>query len=128
MWANFSDPHHVWNAPAEFRPNPASLKLPPHWPDLPGMREQMADYCAEVNRVDRTIAGVLEVLTKRGLLDKTIVLFAGDNGQALPAPMCLCSSVGPESSSPAAIRGLSSAMKTSPRRCWPPPASRLTKT
>jgi len=84
MWANFSDPHHVWNAPDEFRPSPASLKLPPHWPDLPGMREQMADYCAEVNRVDRTIAGVLEVLAKRGLLDKTIVLFAGDNGQALP--------------------------------------------
>ena len=40
MWANFSDPHHPWNAPAEFRPDPASLKLPAHWPDLPGMREQ----------------------------------------------------------------------------------------
>jgi arylsulfatase A-like enzyme len=84
MWANFSDPHHVWNAPAEFRPNPASLKLPGHWPDLPGMREQMADYCAEVNHLDRTITGVLEVLTKRGLLEKTLVVFAGDNGQALP--------------------------------------------
>ena len=64
MWANFSDPHHPWNAPAEFRPDPASLKLPAHWPDLPGMREQVADYCAEVNRVDRTIAGVLDVLAK----------------------------------------------------------------
>lgn len=84
MWANFSDPHHPWNAPAEFRPDPAKLKLPAHWPDLPGMREQVADYCAEVNRVDRTIAGVLDVLTKRGLLDKTLIVFAGDNGQALP--------------------------------------------
>jgi N-sulfoglucosamine sulfohydrolase len=44
----------------------------------------MADYCAEVNRVDRTIAGVLEVLSKRSLLDKTLIVFAGDNGQALP--------------------------------------------
>src|SRR5262245_45958725 len=84
MWANFSDPHHPWNAPAEFRPDPAKLKLPAHWPDLPGVREQVADYCAEVNRIDRTIAGVLEVLTKRGLLDKTLIVFAGDNGQALP--------------------------------------------
>jgi len=84
MWANFSDPHHPWNAPPEFRPDPASLKLPAHWPDLPGMREQVADYCAEVNRVDRTVAGVLEVLAKRGLLDKTVIVFAGDNGQALP--------------------------------------------
>ena len=75
LWANFSDPHHVWNAPAEFRPDPASLKLPAHWPDLPGMREQLADYCAEVNRVDRTIAGVLDVLGKRGLLDNTLIVF-----------------------------------------------------
>jgi arylsulfatase A-like enzyme len=84
MWANFSDPHHPWNAPTEFRPDPAKLKLPAHFPDLPGMREQLADYCAEVNRVDRTVAGLLEVLQKRGLLDKTLIIFAGDNGQALP--------------------------------------------
>jgi N-sulfoglucosamine sulfohydrolase len=84
MWANFSDPHHAWNAPAEFRPDPASLKLPPHFPDLPGVREQLADYCAEVNRVDRTIAGVLDVLKKRGLMDSTIIVFCGDNGMAMP--------------------------------------------
>jgi N-sulfoglucosamine sulfohydrolase len=84
MWANFSDPHHVWDAPAEFRPDPASLKLPAHWPDLPGMREQLADYCAEVNRLDRTIASVLEVLIRRNLLENTIVVFVGDNGAALP--------------------------------------------
>ncbi len=84
MWANFSDPHHVWNAPAKFRPDPASLKLPAHWPDLPGMREQLADYCAEVNRLDQSIAAVLAVLEKRQLLDTTLIVFTGDNGAALP--------------------------------------------
>lgn len=84
LWANFSDPHHVWNAPAEFRPDPASLKLPAHWPDLPGMREQVADYCAEINRLDQTIGQVLDVLKQRGLYDKTLIVFAGDNGAALP--------------------------------------------
>lgn len=84
LWANFSDPHHPWTAPAELRPDPASLKLPAHWPDLPGMREQLADYCAEVNRLDRTVSGVLDVLRKRGLLDKTLIVFTGDNGLALP--------------------------------------------
>jgi N-sulfoglucosamine sulfohydrolase len=43
LWVNFSDPHHVWNAPEECRPSPASLKLPAHWPNLPGMREQHWD-------------------------------------------------------------------------------------
>lgn len=84
MWANFSDPHHPWSAPAEYRPNPATLKLPAHWPDLPGMREQLADYCGEVNRVDRTVAGVLDILKQRGLLDQTLIIFIGDNGVALP--------------------------------------------
>lgn len=84
MWANFSDPHHAWNAPAEFRPDPASLTLPAHWPDLPGMREQLADYFAEINRVDRTVGGVLEELKKRGLMDSTLIIFCGDNGAALP--------------------------------------------
>jgi len=84
LWLNFSDPHHVWNAPAEFRPSPASLKLPPHWPDLPGMREQLADYCAEVNRVDATMGRVLAILERLGRAGDTLVVFAGDNGAALP--------------------------------------------
>jgi arylsulfatase A-like enzyme len=94
------------------------------------MREQMADYCAEVNRVDRTIAGVLEVLTKRGLLDKTIILFAGDNGQALPHGKG--SLYDPGSNVPLLIRwpGVikSSATKISLLRYSPLPASRRTKT
>lgn len=84
LWANFSDPHHPWNAPARFRPSPASLRLPPHWPDLPGVREHLASYCAEVNRLDETVAGVLEVLRERNLLETTLIVFAGDNGLAMP--------------------------------------------
>ena len=84
MWANFSDPHHPWTAPTELRPDPKSLKLPAHWPDLPGLREQVADYCAEVNHLDQTVASVLEVLRQRGLMEKTLIVFCGDNGAALP--------------------------------------------
>ncbi len=84
MWANYSDPHHVWNAEPEYRPDPASLRLPAHWPDLPGVREQVADYCAEVNRVDMRIGQLLAELERRRLLDNTIIVFAGDNGAALP--------------------------------------------
>ena len=84
MWANFSDPHHVWDAPEKFRPDPSLLKLPQHWPDLPGMRTQLADYCAEINRLDGTVGEVIALLEKRGLLEKTLIVFAGDNGAALP--------------------------------------------
>jgi arylsulfatase A-like enzyme len=84
LWVNFSDPHHVWNAPAGLRPDPATLKLPAHWPDLPGMRSQLADYCAEVNRLDQSVKALLDLLASRGFADNTLVVFAGDNGAALP--------------------------------------------
>jgi arylsulfatase A-like enzyme len=84
MWANFSDPHHIWNADASFRPAPISLSLPGHLPDLPGVREQLADYCAEINRLDQRVGSVLELLRSRGLLESTMIVFAGDNGAALP--------------------------------------------
>lgn len=84
MWANFSDPHHVWDASEKFRPDPSLLKLPQHWPDLPGMRTQLADYCAEINRLDGAVGEVIALLEKRGLLEKTLIVFAGDNGAALP--------------------------------------------
>lgn len=84
LWLNFSDPHHPWTPPASDRPDPKSLKLPAHWPDLPGMREQLADYCGEVNRVDRSMKAVLDLLAERGFASNTLVIFAGDNGAALP--------------------------------------------
>ena len=84
MWANFSDPHHPWDAEAALRPDPAAVALPPYLPDLPGIRADLADVCAEVSRLDRTIGSVLDVLRQRGLFEKTLIVFCGDNGTALP--------------------------------------------
>ncbi|MFM7832881.1 MAG: sulfatase-like hydrolase/transferase, partial [Planctomycetaceae bacterium] len=84
LWANFSDPHHPWNTDSQLRPDPAALQLPAHWPDLPGLREQLADYFAEINRLDRTVGNVLDVLKQKGVYDNTLIVFAGDNGAALP--------------------------------------------
>ena len=84
LWLNFSDPHHPWTPEAEFRPDPAALKLPPHLPDSPGMREQLADYCGECNRVDHSMKLVLDLLAARGFAENTLVIFAGDNGMAFP--------------------------------------------
>ena len=44
------------------------------------LRQQLADYCAEVNRVDRSVGAVLDLLAKRGFATNTLVVFAGDNG------------------------------------------------
>ncbi|MEO6245985.1 MAG: sulfatase [Opitutaceae bacterium] len=84
LWLNFSDPHHPWTPEPKYRPDPASLKLPPHLPDSAGMREQLADFCGEVNRVDHSMQLVLDLLAERGFAENTLVVFAGDNGMAFP--------------------------------------------
>jgi arylsulfatase A-like enzyme len=48
------------------------------------VRKELADYCAEINHLDQTIAGIIALLEERKLLDDTLLVFCGDNGAALP--------------------------------------------
>jgi len=87
FWLGFSDPHHVWDpdaSPHPEPPDPAKLTLPPHLPDLPGVRGDLARYLGEVERLDRDVQTVLDVLESRGLAEETLVVFMGDNGMAMP--------------------------------------------
>src|SRR5262249_36214005 len=60
------------------------IKLPPHLPDLPGVRKDLARYCGEIERADRTFGEQLAVLRKHGQEANTLVVFMGDNGMAFP--------------------------------------------
>jgi arylsulfatase A-like enzyme len=85
FWLGFSDPHHVWDTKGPRGvPDPAGLRLPPHLPDLPGVRGDLARYIAEVEHLDGDVQAVLDTLQARGLADTTLVVFMGDNGMALP--------------------------------------------
>lgn len=85
FWLGFSDPHHVWDAKGPRGvPNPAQLTLPPHLPDLPGVRSDLARYIAEVEHLDADVKDVLDTLDTRGFARNTLVVFMGDNGMAFP--------------------------------------------
>jgi len=83
FWINYSDPHHVWDKEAG-QVDPARIKLPPHLPDLPGVRADLARYCGEVERMDGFFGETLTVLGRHGIEENTLVLFMGDNGMAFP--------------------------------------------
>jgi len=77
----FSDPHRPLDANAIPVPHdPKKIKLPAHYPDTPGVREDFARYYDEIARFDGSFAEVLEELDKRGLAENTVVIFMGDNG------------------------------------------------
>ncbi len=85
FWLGFSDPHHVWNTQGpQGVPDPTRLTLPPHLPDLPGVRNDLARYIAEVEHLDGDVQSVLDTLERRGFAENTIVVFMGDNGMAMP--------------------------------------------
>lgn len=84
LWVNFSDPHHPWNT-GKNPPDPAKLKLPPHLPDLPGIREDLSNYLGEIEHMDGDFQNVLNILKDRAGLENTLILFMGDNGMAFPS-------------------------------------------
>ncbi len=85
FWLGFSDPHHPWETAGKRGAlDPAKLALPPHLPDLPEVRGDLARYLAEIEHLDADVQSVLDELDRRGLTKNTIVVFMGDNGMALP--------------------------------------------
>jgi arylsulfatase A-like enzyme len=85
FWLGFLDPHHAWVAKGSRGPlDPSKLTLPPHLPDLPGVREDLARYLAEIEHLDDDVQTVLDVLKARGIEKNTLVVFMGDNGMAMP--------------------------------------------
>lgn len=63
--------------------DPARLTLPPDWPDLPEVRLDYARFLAEVRDLDNGVGQIDKLLADRGLKERTIVIFMGDNGEAL---------------------------------------------
>jgi len=85
FWLGFSDPHHVWTTQGKRGAlDPKKLTLPPHLPDLPGVRGDLARYLAEIEHLDDDVQTVLDTLKARGLDQNTLVVFMGDNGMAMP--------------------------------------------
>ncbi len=82
LYFGFNQPHRKW-AEDHAGIDPAALKLPDDWPDLPEVRLDYARYLAEVRDLDTGFGMIMQTLAERGLAENTLVLFMGDNGEAL---------------------------------------------
>lgn len=65
------------------RIDPASLALPPYWPDHPVVRDEYANYLEAATLLDRQVGQLMGVLKAQGILSNSIVFFMGDHGQCL---------------------------------------------
>lgn len=68
----------------------ADVVVPGFLPDLPQVREEVAQYCSSCRRADDMVGKVLEALDESGLADRTIVVFLSDNGLSMPFAKSNC--------------------------------------
>jgi N-sulfoglucosamine sulfohydrolase len=64
--------------------DPAALELPKWLPDRPEAREEWAEYCQAISRLDEGVGALLAALQSTGHAEDTLVLFLSDNGPPFP--------------------------------------------
>ena len=79
---NFPMAHRPFRRDAARPVNPATVNLPPCYPDHPVNRRSWADYLESVQHLDRGVGRVLDWLRREGLAGSTIVFFLSDHGEA----------------------------------------------
>lgn len=84
-WFGPTNVHRQWvrgSGKALWGIDPSRLegKLPPFLPDVPEVREDLADYFGEVQAFDAALGVLLEVLEEAGELDNTYLFTSGDHG------------------------------------------------
>ncbi len=82
---NPTNTHRIWmqgSGKALWGLNPDDLrgKIPPVLPDVPMIREDMADYLGEGMAFDAACGVLIKMLEEMGELDNTIVVISGDHG------------------------------------------------
>ncbi len=84
-WFGPTNVHRKWvkgSGKALWGIDPDTLKgkLPKYLPDVPEVREDLADYLGEVQAWDASIGTLLDELAKAGELENTLIAISGDHG------------------------------------------------
>lgn len=75
VWARAKEPLLV---------NPQDVVIPPYYPDVPAVRDDIARHLSNVMTMDEQAGELLKQLKEDGLLNNTIVFFWSDHGDGLP--------------------------------------------
>lgn len=70
--------------PRQLLRDPATLELPPYYPDTPAARREWARYYDVATAMDVQVGEILAQLDDDGLAESTIVFFYSDHGDGLP--------------------------------------------
>lgn len=86
FWYGGSEPHRGFKKGIgrENGMDPSKVAVPPFLPDTPEVRDDILDYCYEIQWFDEHLGRMLDVLEETGELDNTLIIVTSDNGMAFP--------------------------------------------
>ncbi|MDA1050596.1 MAG: sulfatase [Planctomycetota bacterium] len=92
FWYGATEPHRSFKKGIgrEHGLDPAKVQVPPFLPDTPQIRDDMLDYCFEIQWFDQHLGRMLDLLEAAGELDDTLVIVTSDNGMAFPRAKANC--------------------------------------
>ena len=87
FWFGSQDPHRSVR-PGELHLekgiDPGEVEVPDKYPDVPEVREDIAEYFAQVQRFDRELGELIEKLEEIGELENTMFVIGSDHGWPFP--------------------------------------------
>ncbi|MCP4641312.1 MAG: sulfatase [bacterium] len=78
---NFKLTHRTFQRDKDRPIDPATVDIPPYYPDHPLTRRDWADYLESLQVLDNQVGEVLARLDEEGLAENTIVFYFGDHGR-----------------------------------------------
>lgn len=79
-----NDPHGPWTRGPKGLYDPAELTVPPYLHDNAVTRGLLADYYAEITKLDGQVGSLLAMLDEAGQADGTLVMFVSEQGSSFP--------------------------------------------
>jgi uncharacterized sulfatase len=93
-WFGTTTTHRMWVKGSgkglwDIEPEALKGKMPAFLPDVPEVREDVADYLGECQAVDACLGALLKKLEQAGESERTVIVVSGDHGMpGVPAGKC----------------------------------------
>lgn len=86
FWFGSTEPHRIYQKGfgRETGMNPDDVDVPPFWPDVEEVRNDILDYYYEIEWFDSHLASMIHKLEEIGELDNTLIVVTSDNGMPFP--------------------------------------------
>ncbi len=78
------EPHRPFKRDGSDEFDPDDVIVPPYLPDTPECRKELAQYYGSVQRADKGLVRLIEILKQSGRWDDTLVIYISDNGIGFP--------------------------------------------